>query len=42
MIVFGLALLMAAAPLLWFDLDPTAGDKLLRLTSKMAASSPKR
>ena len=34
MIVFGMALVLAAAPLFWFDLDPKAGDKLLRLTSK--------
>lgn len=34
MIAFGMALLIAAAPLLWFDLDPRAGDKLLRLTAK--------
>ena len=37
-IVFGMALLLAAAPLIWFDLDPRAGDKLLRLASKPAYS----
>ncbi len=34
MIAFGMALALAAAPLLWFDLDPRAGEKLLQLTSK--------
>jgi hypothetical protein len=32
-IALGLALLIAAAPLVWFDLDPKAGDKLLRMTN---------
>ena len=34
MIAFGMALIIAAAPLLWFDLDPKAGEKLLQLTNK--------
>ncbi len=38
MIAFGMALVLSAAPLLWFDLDPRAGDKLLRLASKPAYS----
>jgi len=38
MIAFGMALLIAAAPLVWFDLDPKAGDKLLRITSTPAYS----
>jgi len=38
MIVFGLAFLLAAAPLVWFDLDPKAGDKLLRMTSSSTNS----
>jgi hypothetical protein len=42
MIVMGMALLVAAAPLLWFDLDPRAGDKLLRMTSKSAHYSQLR
>ena len=37
MIVFGLALALAAMPLFWFDLDPKAGEKLLRWTSKSPA-----
>jgi hypothetical protein len=42
MIAFGMALVIAAAPLLWFDLDPRAGDKLLQLTHKPAYPSPLR
>jgi hypothetical protein len=42
MILFGLALALAAAPLLWFDLDPKAGDKLLQLMSKKASFSQTR
>ncbi|MEP7156585.1 MAG: hypothetical protein ABI905_12480 [Betaproteobacteria bacterium] len=34
MIVFGLALVLAASPLVWFGADPSAGDKLLKWTSK--------
>lgn len=40
MVFFGLALVIAAAPWLWFDLDPAAGDKLLRLTMMPPASAP--
>ena len=34
--VLAMGLVLAAAPLFWFDLDPKAGDKLLWLTSKSA------
>lgn len=39
MAVLILGLIIAAAPLLWFDMDPNAGDKLLRWTSKSPTSS---
>jgi len=37
MIAFGLALALAAAPLFWLNLDPAAGEKLLRWTSRQPA-----
>ena len=30
MIALGIAMALAAAPLFWFDMDPKAGEKLLR------------
>lgn len=39
MIAFGVAIALTAAPLFWFDLDPNAGDKLLRWTTKQPAHS---
>jgi hypothetical protein len=39
MCVFAMGLVLAAAPLLWLDLDPNAGDKLLKWTSKSNAYS---
>jgi hypothetical protein len=37
MSLFGFGLMLAAAPLLWMDLDPRAGEKLLRLTGSAPA-----
>jgi len=42
LLVFLLALLMAAAPLFWFEIDANAGDKLLRWTSKSSNYSLSR
>jgi len=39
MFVLAMGLVLAAAPLLWLDLDPQAGEKLLRWTSKQQAYS---
>ena len=36
MCVLAMGLVLAAAPLFWFDLDPKAGDKLLKWTSSSA------
>ena len=33
-VAFGFAIALAASPLFWFSLDPNAGDKMLRMTSK--------
>ena len=33
-VAFGFAIALAAAPLCWFSLDPNAGDKMLRMSSK--------
>ena len=38
MAVFAMGLVLAAAPLLWFDLDPKAGDTLLKWTSGKSTS----
>ena len=39
MSVLALGLILAAAPLFWFDMDPAAGEKLLRWTNKNPAYS---
>jgi hypothetical protein len=39
MFTLAMGLVLSAAPLLWLDLDPTAGDKLLRWTSKQPVYS---
>lgn len=40
MCAFTMALLLAAAPLLWFDLDPNAGEKMLRWSGNKSQSYP--
>ena len=39
MSLLALGLILAAATLLWFDMDPAAGEKLLRWTNKNPAYS---
>ncbi|MBL8524762.1 MAG: hypothetical protein JNN20_13810 [Betaproteobacteria bacterium] len=39
MFTLAMGLVLSAAPLLWLDLDPAAGEKLLRWTSKQPTYS---